>query len=245
MQIAIVDDDAQEIQRLQGLIHDFMTVNRLDAQILTYANAESFLSEFQSGRFDVIFMDIYMEEMSGVEAAGRVRALDNRVFLIFLTSSMEHMADAFSCHAFEYVEKPAAFERIAGILTDIITLLPATSRYIDLTIDRQDIRLFYSDILSAVSNNHMILFSDQFGEHYSIRRNFSEMSDLLLQDRRFLQINKGIIVNMDFISELKQSSCALSDGELLPVKIRDRAKIEQTYSQYCFEKLRGERGMDV
>lgn len=60
-----------------------------------------------------------MKHLSGVDTAKRMRADDSGCILVFLTSSMDFMPDAFSCHAFEYIVKPFTEERIFQVLEDV------------------------------------------------------------------------------------------------------------------------------
>ena len=70
---------------------------------------------------------------------------------------------------------------------------------------------------------------------------FSDFSEPLLQEKRFLQINKGILVNMDYIAAFDAHGCRLTNGTILPVKVRDRAQIEESWMQYSFSSIRNDQ----
>ncbi|OUP48855.1 LytR/AlgR family response regulator transcription factor [Lachnoclostridium sp. An181] len=77
----------------------------------SFSDGVSFLESFQTERYSIVFMDIYMNGLNGLETAAKVRKVDGKCILIFLTSSKEFMPKAFSFHSFEYVIKPFSYKR--------------------------------------------------------------------------------------------------------------------------------------
>ena len=112
MKIAIVDDKLTEQNKLSNFIASWASENNLPAEICTYQSGESFSRAIQSRSFDIVFMDIIMDGKNGIEAARSLRETNLSTLLIFITSSREFMAQAFPCHAFDYVIKPYPAERI-------------------------------------------------------------------------------------------------------------------------------------
>ena len=96
MNTAIIDDDSMLAQLMHFTLNKYAAEHNDEISTSVFDSGEAFLQNFVPNKYDIVFMDIYMEGMSGVETARRMRALDNEVILIFLTSSDEHMPDAFS-----------------------------------------------------------------------------------------------------------------------------------------------------
>ena len=105
MKIALVDNEQKCLDEMAELIRDFGARRCCQMEIVPFLNGEAFLEAFKNGDFSAVFMDIYMDGIDGVAAALKMRSLDNKCVLVFLTSSMDFMPDAFSCHAFEYITK--------------------------------------------------------------------------------------------------------------------------------------------
>ena len=118
MKIAIVDDKLTEQNKLSSYITSWASENNLPAEISTYQSGESFARTIQNTSFDIVFMDIIMDGKNGIETARVLREYSLSTLLIFITSSREFMAQAFPCHAFDYVIKPYTFERISQVLGD-------------------------------------------------------------------------------------------------------------------------------
>ena len=106
LKIAFVDDEPGGLDEIEQICRNFGKETGHPVETLPFESGEAFLKAFETGSFDLVFMDIYMEGMNGVAAALKMRRQDRGCLLVFLTSSMDFMPDAFSCHAFEYVTKP-------------------------------------------------------------------------------------------------------------------------------------------
>lgn len=237
MRIAIVDDISEELDKIEEILQKIAIQKCMNFDISCFESEESFLNNFERNSFDIIFMDIYMNGISGVETAKEIRKLDSHCLLIFLTTSTEHMPEAFSCHAFEYIQKPMNKERVTQVITDALNILPTKTQYIKFTSNRQTVRMMYSDFAAAVSADHYLNITDCNNKIYKIRQTLSEFIRPLENDNRFLQINKGIMVNMDYIVSIEDNICTLKNGQTLPVKVRDSLKIKEIWYQYEFHRI--------
>lgn len=126
------------------------------------------------------------------------------------------MPDAFSCHAFDYILKPITRSRVFQVLLDAQKLLPGNSRYIEVNSNRQNIPVFLSDIQSAATDAHYLDIHLKDGNLVRTRMTASEFLKLTGEDCRFLVINKGLILNMDYIFNMENNSCIMTDGSRFP-----------------------------
>lgn len=238
LKIAIVDDEQACLDQMGQLCSSFGKDSGYSVETISFGSAEAFLEAFEADSFDLVFMDIYMEDMDGVAAALEIRRQDIRCLLVFLTSSMEFMPDAFSCHAFEYVTKPFSKERIFDVLSDAVEALQQEQKYIELTAGRKIVRVFLDDIISAISNAHYIEITLIDNETLRCRMTMLEFMEKTDSDTRFIPVNKGITVNAEYILEIKNGCCIMESGARFPVRVRDRANVEQMAADYHFQKIR-------
>jgi len=238
LKIALVDDEQEYLDEMTKLIRDFCTQHCYQIETVSFLNGESFLKAFDGGGFSVVFMDIYMDGMDGVAAALKMRGIDSRCILVFLTFSMDFMPDAFSCHAFEYITKPFSPQRIFQVLTDILKVLPPLQKYIEVINNRQTVRIFLDEIASVITDAHYLNIALLDGETLHCRMTMPEFVELTGRDSRFLSINKGISVNAEYILEFEDNCCIMENGTKFPIRVRDRLKIEQAARDYHFGKIR-------
>ena len=238
MKIAFVDDEQGCLDEMSGLADEFGTQRGCRMDTVPFLSAEAFLAAFPDGGFDAVFMDVYMDGMDGVAAAIKMRGVEKDIPLVFLTSSRDFMPDAFSLHAFEYIVKPTTRERVFVVLSEILDRLPAPEKYIEVADGRKNTKVFLDEIASAVTDAHYLDISLAGGEKLRCRMTMAEFVQLTGDDRRFLAVNKGIAVNAEYIASFEGGCCVLENGAKLPVRVRDRAAVEQAARDYNFEKIR-------
>ena len=110
MHIAITDDRASDLADAKNYIQEHIQERYPEAeefvQIETFSSAEELLRAFEVGKYDILVLDIYMRDMSGMEAAKIIRKRDAEVSIIFLTSSVEHVLEGYRVFATGYFIKP-------------------------------------------------------------------------------------------------------------------------------------------
>ena len=123
MRVAVVDDLRMDAENLRGMLDRRLPSGTF---IDLYASGEAFLAS--QSRYDLIFLDIVMEGMDGIETARQFRARDMDCLIVFLTSSREYVWEAFPMHAFDYLVKPVEQERLDRVLEEAQRALACQER---------------------------------------------------------------------------------------------------------------------
>lgn len=242
MKIAIVDDVKQEAEKLLHICRQWTEENSIQCRFDVFQSGQSLLEDFHPGKYALIFLDIYMDNMSGIETAQKIRKSDINCLIIFITSSREHMWDAFPVHAFDYITKDSDPEKITNVLQEAMRTLPEVIRYVELTVSRQKLHLLYSDLAYAQADDHHTLVTTRQGETLRCHMFFSCLLEILFRDLRFLQCNRGILLNMDLVSYMEKDVFVMSDGKSFPIRQTDRKKIKETFYHYQFKRLKSMKG---
>lgn len=236
MKIALVDDEQIYLDEMAKLCLKFGAENRLDIELSEYSDGDSFLRSEED--FSIVFMDIYMNGSDGVLTAQKLRERDSGCILIFLTSSTEHMPQAFSCHAFEYIVKPFSPHRVKEVLNDAVKISPLQTKFAEFYSERRTVRITLGNIVSAMTDAHYleVVLSDKTS--LRCRMTMGQFFEQTNKDERFILINKGIIVNADYIADFENNCCILENGARFPIRVRDRLNIEKAVRDYNFDKIR-------
>lgn len=238
MKIAIVDDEENCRTELGALLQAAAGSCGCPIELTAFPGAGEFLDALRREQFALVFMDIFMAGIDGVAAASRLWETDKRCLLVFLTSSEEFRQEAFAVHAFDYLTKPVTPERVATVLRDALAVLPQEEKYIEVVSGRKTVVLLLRSIASAVTDAHYVDIRLADGGTVRSRLTIQEFLALTGNDPRFLTINKGIVVNADSLARFEGSCCVMEDGARLPVRVRDRARVEQAVLDYQFAKIR-------
>ena len=241
MNIALVDDMPRELTRLSSIIEEYARSRHIPVELKTFGSVEALLLAYRPLQYTLIFMDIYMDGMTGVEAVKQIREADKETLIVFLTTSTDHTFDAFKVHAYEYIlkvpENNALKAEMWHVLDDVVSLHSLSEAGITVSVDGKEKTFPFSDILYAQTEKNYIRITDQHGRISLTRMTFSDIHSLLEQDSRFLQINRGIIINMDYIDTFVQGTCVLHGGFHLPVSVREYKRLDQVRRNYIFSKL--------
>ncbi len=222
MRIAIIEDIASEREILKGRLSSQLNRISLDARIFDFASGAAFLFAAQIEKFDLVFLDIYMQNENGVDTAKALRRFDTDCLLIFTTTSTDHALDGFRVRAFHYLVKPYTDDELTALFDEIAKLLPSQDRYIELKAIGGTIRLRFREILYAEHFQHQIHIHRTSGEKIITRQTFHEFT-ANLTDGRFFVCYRGIIVNLEHVEDFDGIDFILKNGKRIPVS-RNHAK---------------------
>ena len=235
MRIAIVDDIATE----RKLLKDRLTIQldrlALNAEISAFGSGAAFVLAAREKRFDLVFLDIYLEQENGVDTARELRRFDPDCILVFLTTSTDHALDGFRVRAFHYLVKPYTDGDLTVLFDEIMKRFPVPDRYIEVNTASGAIRLRFREILYAEHYRHQIYIYRSDGQITITRRTFREFT-ADLADRRFFLCSRGIIVNLEYAKDFDGRDFILKDGKRIPVS-RDLAKTaRQAFGDFLFHR---------
>ncbi|MEG2624033.1 MAG: LytTR family DNA-binding domain-containing protein, partial [Clostridia bacterium] len=113
MNVAICDDDLRDGAQLKAIL----AARRREWRYESYASGEALLDACVRGAgFDLIFLDVFMDGMSGMEAAHALRRLDSRAALVFLTNSRDFAVESYEVEALSYLVKPIDEVKLMDVL---------------------------------------------------------------------------------------------------------------------------------
>ncbi len=233
MRIAIVDDIASERDHLKAMLDTQLTRLSLDAGVFPFASGADFLSAAVKERFDLVFLDIYMDNENGVDTAEALRHFDMDCLIVFTTTSTDHALDGFRVRAFHYLVKPYTDEDLAALFDEIVKRLPETDRYIEVDTAGGVVRLRLREILYAEHYQHRIHIHRADGQETVTRRTFRDFA-AGLADGRFFLCSRGVLVNLEHAGDFDGTDFILKNGKRIPVS-RDLAKAaRQAFGDFLF-----------
>ena len=235
MRIAICDDDKQEQQLLIDALHSWDPTRSAEC----FIDGESLLEAAKTQpSFTIAFLDIYMPGMDGMETAKRLAELSPQTGIVFVTTSTDHAVEAYSLKAVHYLVKPVttagvreAFSRIQHTqeLRNVLSVKVG-----------RDVRMVYTDeIMTLQSANHQTDIILKSGRVISTYTQLGELKEKL--DDSFLQIQRGLVVNMEYIECMQSDSFVLRNGQKLLMSRKEKNAIRETFNDFVFRRLEQQR----
>lgn len=236
MKIAIVDDDAAERAALLSVVKEYAAMNRLELAADEFSSGEDLLAGFYPYAYSLIFLDIYLGSLTGIDTAKLIRERDDDVALVFLTSSEAHRPDAFTVFATDYLVKPCAPEAVIRTMDHILRRRTAQEQRLSFSFDRRDYSLRLTEIVSLEADGNYLIITDREKNSYRTRMTLQDAESRL--DERFLRVIKGVIVNMAHVVQMGDGVCKMDTGAMLPMRGRSEKALRQQWLNYKFSQIR-------
>ena len=239
LNIAVVDDTLSDVVRLKNFIRNWSCGCACEVGIIqSYASGEEMLKDFVPKVFQIVFMDIIMNNLNGIETARQLRQEDTELLIVFTTTSDEYAFQAFPVHPFDYVLKPYSMKRVEQILDEAVRVLSATDPAVTVRAAHSEYTIPMRLVSAIASQGHTVEITLTNGKRISSTMTFKEMEKLFAEDSRFLLCNRGIIVNMSQISAQEKGVFVMKNGTRFPIRVNGQAKIKAAFSQYLINSMR-------
>lgn len=227
VRIAVVEDEKKEFERLREMIETFASENRgMDFEFSYFPSGRSFLSQYRT-QWNLIFLDIQMPGLNGMELAKAIRKKDEKVMLVFITNMAQYAIKGYDVQAYDFILKPLdytsfsmKFERICNNLKHNFF-----EAYICLAFGGAKRQVKVSEITYIEVINHNLVVHLLDGE-YKIRGTMTDMEKRLSQ-YHFVRCNACYLVNLKYVRELR--------GDYVVVDKSDLRISHLKKSQFCGE----------
>ncbi|MGL4798851.1 MAG: LytR/AlgR family response regulator transcription factor [Cellulosilyticaceae bacterium] len=214
IKIAICDDSMQERKLLESYIQAYADKNGVECVMNTYESGEAMYEAFNQIPFDLIFLDIYMDQMTGIDLVKKIREVNDTTPIVFTTSSKEHALEAYHYRVFQYLIKPLQYEAVEQVLKESLKYITYyTNTQCMLPVADGYLKMDLSDIYYIESNVRKTIIHSVQGQHacsYNINT-FEEK----LKDKGFARCHRSFIVNLQQVQVLKVGEILLKNDETI------------------------------
>lgn len=231
MKIAVVDDIAEERELVRSLVRKYAAAHNLTAEIGEFSSAEEFLAADE--RFDIALLDIYMNKMNGIDAAREIRKTNDKMELIFLTTSRDFAVEAFAVNAANYLVKPYSWEQLFEALDRILRekATPEPTVTLRCEIGLQTFELRDVEFFEVQKHNLYINLSD--GNRLTARLSMKQLREEIGKNADYIPCGASYLVNLHHIVSLNNLTLITKVGRKIPVPRRSVSEIEKAYLDYC------------
>lgn len=218
--IVICDDEKHMSAHIRSFVSDFFRKKNREISFRLFSNGEELLK--YDGQIDILFLDIQMKGMGGMETARKLRAKKFRGFLIFITVLKEMVFQSFEVQAYDYLVKPVEetqFEKTMERLYASMQNAGEDSLLVQKGYESRIIRkgeIVFCEIIDR--KIYLNLVSDEVVDYYERIENLETKLD-----DHFFRCHRSYLINLKHLKGYKKGIAYMDNGREIPVsRLRSR-----------------------
>ncbi|MBR1686061.1 MAG: response regulator transcription factor [Clostridia bacterium] len=231
--VAVVDDDPHDSGHLSGLVNDYFQKKQIPAVVRIFPDGLDFIRGTEHP--DIVFMDIQMDKLDGLDTARLMRKINTDACLIFVTNMAQFAIKGYEVDALDFIVKPASASAISYVLDKAMRRLgDSTSHVLAIKTSDGTITLNANDICFVEVFDHNLVYHTVRGD-YTVRGRISDVQEKL-DERYFVLCNRSFIVNLRHVANITGDTVTVGET-LISISKSHRKEIMQRFSSYLGDSL--------
>lgn len=234
LKIAICDDNEIERMILKKMLQGVLREMHREVMLVEFSSGEKLQRNFSRGDYDIIFLDIRMRGLNGIETGKAIRAKDAKAEIVFATSSNEYLQEGYDVHALAYLLKPYDVNKVREMFSyyfskNQIEGAENDCEFLTFSVSQKEICLRQKEIWLLESQGRTVMI------HHAedVYRVYARLSDIekKLDMKLFLRCNQSYIINITYVDGVVDYDFYMQNGEMIPIRKRDKKDIVRKYYQ--------------
>lgn len=230
--IAICDDERDMSEKIREMVSEFFRRKNMEIAITQFSSGEELLNYDKT--IDILFLDIQMKDINGIETARELRREKFRGFLIFITVLKEMVFQSFEVQAFDYLVKPIEKTNFEKTMERLLTSMRNVSEanllvqkgYESIIVPFDDI--IFCEVIDRKIYLHMV--SSEIIEFYDKIQNLETKLD-----SRFFKCHRSFLINLKYLKSYKDGMAYMEGGKKIPVSRLRSKEFSSIILQYMKE----------
>ncbi|MBO5120328.1 MAG: response regulator transcription factor [Bacilli bacterium] len=231
MNIFVLDDEQVIVETLCNILKEICTDKD---NIYGYTNYSSLLKDIKTKKCDILFMDIKLEDVNGIELIKENEDYLNGTKLIYITGYDEYVEDVFETDLVYLVKKPLNEEKIRKAYLKAIEKINNENKVIVVKTVRETRKIKINDIFYIESDVRLV----NIHLKNEVLVSYAKLSDM--EERlkgRFLRTHKSYLVNLDKVKSYKNNQLILENGKIIPISRNNASKVKNEIFNYVKEEV--------
>lgn len=217
LQVAVCDDEVLECCNMARKIKNILEEMKVPCIIRQFQSGRELLRAVES--FDIIFLDIMMQDLDGIKTAQIFRRKAFDKILIFVSSSREYVFEAYDVEAFQYLLKPVDDRKLRRVLQKAVRKTERRSQeFIIVSRERQKRKLFLDDIYYVEIRGRTVDVHGAEGV-FTYYEQIGELENKL-RDKGFFRCHKSYLINLKHVDLYNRQEAILESGESVVIAKR-------------------------
>lgn len=235
LHIAICDDEKEFVTHLTRLLEQYSAESGEEIKVTAYYDGLDLIEKYDA-TIDLIFLDIQMRLVNGLEAAKRIRQMDENVGLIFLTTLTQYGLEGYKYQATNYIIKPIKYIRLKAEMNQWLKRYKKNdSPSLVISNSSGKYKVFLKSLRYVETfDRNLLLHTEQ--ENIVCYKNMKEM-ERELNDKGFARCHTSYIVNLSYVKGIHKLELELISGEKLPISQPRRKEFTERLTEYWGDLL--------
>ncbi len=228
LQIAVIDDVQKDIDTVKNMTKQYFSENSIFQPVIAeYLNANDFLKDYTKDFFQIVFVDICIGEINGIKLSQRLRHNDKDIIIIFISTTKEFVFQTFKAVPHGYLCKPYSFQEFSETMDRAMEKISYQPHELTVKIPRNEETIYVENIMTVITDDHYLNINMITGKIIRSISTYTEIAEKLLSLENFVECNREIIINVNYIVSFKGCDVAMQDGKVYPVRRQDRKKLSE------------------
>ncbi len=228
--IAVVEDEQQYRDEVCQYIEQYATEHQLKFDVTTYTDGQEIVDDVQK-HYDIIFFDIEMTLLNGMDAAKVIRERDVNVVMVFITNMAQYAIEGYEVGALDFVLKPIDYYGFSFRLARALGRVQKKQGNLEFAINTPGgiKKLNSNDIYYIEIENRFLVYHTAEGDFS--QRGTLQSAEEMFQDYHFVKCNHWYLVNLKYVTEIEENIVHVA-GSRLEISRRNRAHFLKEVTEY-------------
>ncbi len=234
LRIAIVDDENKFLAFYKRMVAETFSEYHVIVELTTFNNGNIFIKSLSRNKYDLVFMDIDMPELSGIDIAAELRNNNANFDLIFVSAHPHFVFEAIKFTPYRFIRK-------TNLKTETIEAIDSYCNRTQIKFKMFSLELQNGDSINEKVNDIVQFFTIRHNVYYTnksekdarlLSRKYSlSRLELLTKELGFIRVHKSYLVNYRYIKNINAKLLFMSDGSEIPISHGKKTEIQQQFME--------------
>lgn len=244
MKIVVCDDSIEDLTEIERLLTKYKEINsNTNLEVEQFSHAAKLYQKIQEKELaDIYILDMIMSEKTGIDIGTLIRSSNRQSVIVYITSSDDFELEAYGVRAVRYLLKPVSEEQFFEALDYALSLTKLeTEKIYPVKTKNGLVAIPYSKIEYIENYSRVLNIFQTDGESVKsifIRKSFDEEIREIAQDKRFMQVHKSFLINMNYVNKLTQNTILMESGKSIPISKKRVVNVRKEYLLFVSDQYR-------
>lgn len=230
MKIAICDDEVADLKLLERYCTEYDT----SLPVFLFSSGEELIDAYKEDYFDLVFLDIELGKLSGLDTGTILRDLPDKPIIVFTTHSLSYAVRGYGI-AMRYLPKPISYEIFCTTMREALDYI--TPSKISICVNGTQMLISVNSIIYFEVLKHQLVVHLKDHDDVDMRGTLTEVIEQI-HSRHFVQPHKSYYINMEYIDRLTGQDIMMTNGDVIPVGRSKKNEFKARLREY----IKGNRG---